>query len=328
MVASIRAAVVALLTGVSLIASAQLTRQERSLIEDTLFSRNWRMSDLDSARRSASDTAFSPLLAQALDTPLLATDRLLDVHAGAATGNTTELLIRAIQLAYPSQETGVASIPGRVDITVLRGKLRPVVSAIVSATSATNEEVNAAMGNLTLEEKTELQTLLMQRGPDTDLKVRPKAVTRLKSLLARVDLARIRSAGVALVSAVDESIEQLKAVKDDVPGPTMVTVAGVRTMILPRRGESVDVTDADLVIALGGHNTFSGKIASGIGRSGVLIDMGDDSSYFTRDYSMGCGLLGVGYAFLGASRTSILSGDASVGAGLAGVGVARFDGVE
>ena len=326
--ASIRTAATAVLAAISLLAEAQLTKQERTLIEDSLFARNWRLSDLDSARRSPTDNAFAPLLAHALDSPLLVVDALLDTHERAGTGNTTELLLKAVSLAYPNQETGVASIPGRVDVSILKGQLRPTVSAVVSAMAATNEEIAAALGALTLEERTELQGLLLKRGADTDLKVRPPQVTRLKSLLAKVDLTRIRSAGIALVSAVDEAIDQLKTIRDDVAGPTMATVAGVRIMILPRKGESVDVTDADLVIALGGHNTFSGKIAAGVTRTGVLIDLGDDSSYFTRDQSMGCGLLGVGYAYLGATRTSILSGDASVGAGIAGVGVARFDGVE
>ena len=328
MLASIRAAFIAVLAGSSLFAHAQLTKQERSLIEEALWTRNWRLSDLDSARRSASDTAFPPLLAEALDTPLSATDKLLDLHAGAATGNTTELLLRAFKVAFPAQETGVASMPVRVDMATLKGQLRPVVSSIVSAMLASDEEISAALGSLTGDEKVELQALAVRRAGDSELSVRPPQLTRLKSLLARVDLPRIRSAGVSLVSSVDDAIDQLKTVQDDVPGPTQLTVGSVKVMILPKRGDSVDVTDSDLVIALGGHNSLSGRLGAGVFKSGVLIDLGDDSSYFTKAQALGCGLFGVGYAFLGAARTSIVSGDVSVGAGIGGIGVARFEGAE
>ena len=102
------------------------------------------------------------------------------------------------------------------------------------------------------------------------------------------------------------------------PGPVP------RIVVTGTDGDFLDASadEADIVVDLGGNDTWSGAWASGVGRVQVVIDLGGNDRYEAPelDYVQGAGVLGVGILVDAGGNDVYRARHGSQGAGFLGVG--------
>ncbi len=313
--------------------AAQLTERERKGIEDTLFIGNMKPQDLEFARRPFNDPYRLGLVNLALDKPLEAADRLMALHSGAKTASLPTVLEAAVIGALGDPKAAAANPgPAGGPIEGLPEGLQKPVAGLMAWVRYANGEVKAALKNL----KPEEVRLLIDSLPNWAVQEpgvkfdfvhgKPVEQKRILDLLGRVDHKRIRSAAVALTSAVERAIPALKACPEDVPTKLKLKVQGMTVVIAGKGPDRHDDTDAVLTIDLGGANEYVGRHGAGVGYASALIDMGGNSRFDVKDLSVGSAILGIGVARVCGGNCVFKGRSLCFGAGLAGVGVFAKDG--
>ncbi len=316
---------------------AQLTKEERKGLEDTLYLGNMTAKDLEFSRRPFNDRYRMPLVNLAIDKPLDAADSLMATHAMAKKTTGGQLIgIARRQLMGDTLPTTLSPAPplvGEVPADV------PADFAKVGKSLAQSvADANAAVRKATSKLKPDQQRLLLESLPQwatEEPSVKFEFVTKAQlpqaqilALLDDVDLRMIFAAAEKLAADVEKAIPELKKIAAESKwagfskfrlGDMNVVLAGVGDDIHRDR-------DARLVIDLGGNDRYTGRAGAGVGFASLLIDCAGDDHYKLPDVGAGCGLLGIGLAYDLGGHDNFRGQSLCYGCGLAGVGMFYKDG--
>ena len=303
----------------------------RGLIE-TLYLGNLTMDDLKTARRSPGTPAFSmPLVNLALDDPIEAANRLLTMHQ-TAHGSLAQQIRAACSDGFGDPTDLKTAVPAPLDVPdTVPLVIRPAVAQLAGDIEEANTEIREALSKLSEDEKRDLiESLPRWASPDPafspDFAKRPQLSQRqLLALVSRVDLPAIRRAARKRAVGVEAQLEERKKNADAVTAPVEFTVHGVVVELTganPNGGQVAHASrDANLCIAFGGDNTYTGRYGAGVGYASVLIDLGRRDVAQGPDANFGSGILGIGLAyFAGEGDCLFEGGSVSYGVGLCGVG--------
>lgn len=311
---------------------AQLTRRERTGIEETLFLGDMTDADLGFDKKANPDPYRLNLTASALDDPLSGADELMALHE-KANGTLADALAAGDRAVFrdplPVTERPVeVRLPGDIP-EALRSPLAHLIGCIVQA----DGHIRHALRRLTPAERRELIEGLPRWATGTSLvrfgfvRLPAPDPRRLLDLLRQIDLTEIRSAGLRLSRQIEGELPRWRSLS------TTVRLAGTRRF---RIGEvSVELSgqgdddhssvDSSLCIDLGGRNHYSGRYGAGVGYASVLIDCGQ-STFDVPDLSVGAGLLGIGLAYELGGHADFHGRSLCFGSGVAGVGALFVDG--
>lgn len=324
-----RACLAALALIVPALASTQITQAERKGIYDSLSVGNFTLADLRFERKPFSDPYRLKFIDAALDDPMNTANDYLAWHASSANGSASSLLAQCLTRGY-GEAVATAITPSKPTFapqSQIPPALRPVVEDLVGSLQACDAEVRAATASLKPEEKRELiEGLPVWAVEEPKVKfsfvksAAPKQ-SRLLELLAKVDLPRIRRAGLALTLAAERAQASLSKLNVPLTGVLRETVGGLPIEIGGTGNDTFTSTDTRLTLDLGGNDRYEGRVGAGVGYCSVLLDLSGNDQYDCKDLSTGAGILGVGVALDGGGNDSFRSQSIAFGCGLAGVGV-------
>lgn len=308
---------------------SQVTPAERKGIADSLSVGNFSLADLRFERKPFKDTLRMKFIETALDDPMNTANEYLAWHASAAQGTVSALLATCYSRGFGEQPrdtppTAKSQIPAA---SAIPPNIRSIVEDLVAALQACDAEIRGATANLKPEEKRELIEGLPVWAVEEPkvtfsfVKLPPPRQERLLSLLAKVDLTRIRQAGQTLTAATEKARIALTGKDALLAGVVRESVNGLPVEIGGQEDDTFSSTDTRLTIDLGGNDRYTGRVGAGVGYSSVLLDLSGNDVYDCRDLSTGAGVLGVGVAFDGGGNDSFRGQSLGFGAGLAGVGV-------
>jgi len=207
--------------------------------------------------------------------------------------------------------------------SALRDPIRSLIQCVVRA----NDEIQAAMGTLTAEERRALiEGLPRNLAPANALPlsfvrgtVRPPA--ELNVLLAKLDLRRIRNAGEWLHREADRLIRGMRSLAPaSFQSKLKFTAGGLKVTVAGFADDVHEETDSVLTLDFGGRDRYSGRHGAGIGYASIFADFAGNDIYELPDASLGVGILGVGLAYDLGGRDHIDGSSLCMGAGIAGVG--------
>ncbi|MBS1719770.1 MAG: hypothetical protein JST35_04900 [Armatimonadetes bacterium] len=315
---------------------AQVTPNEKALLANSLFLGNLELRDLNYSRIVFPDLASMPLVKLGLEQPIEASNALMAIHAKGGTGGIASLLRRA--------ETDVLQDPVRAlpaapadppdgEIGLFPAPVRTPILRLARAINRCNERVRAATAKLTAEERRELiESLPLLATEEPSIKFsfttrRSVQRDRVIGLLRRVDLVEIRRAAEALAVDVEEVIPDLReAARQDLKFTAKGKCGGIVVEASGTGDDRHDASDAMLTLDLGGNDTYTGRVGTGVGYTGVLVDISGDDTYRMPDLSLGAGILGVGLAYDLGGANDFRGKSLTQGCGLAGVGVLMVQG--
>lgn len=320
-----RLAAFLILAFTAVFSQAQLAPEERQGLTDALYLRNLRVADLDFSRREPG--VAMPLVAESLDHPLTAAERLMRWHR-AETSNLASLLANVRVMNGSTAATPAASLPGGEYIIPqeIPEPLRPPVARIVNAIKMANAVVEKALTGLNADERRILVEGLPRLAAGPDVRIgfasHPMASeATLRTLLAKVDVNAMVAAGQELAIVIDSEIPDLRDLaKTPVPAPIVTVVNGVPVEI---GGSGPDVHSRSvggLCIDLGGNDTYTGRYGGAAMTTSVLIDLGGNDTYDVPDMSIGAGVLGIGLAYDLGGHDRFRGQSICFGAGIAGLG--------
>ncbi len=305
---------------------AQLTEAEKQGVADALYVGNMRPSDLEFARRPFEDVSRFKLIDDAIDEPLTTADRLMALHADTRSQSASQILATLCQGVFEEPVGAIQHDPPLTGLDSLPADLRGPILGLVNWINSANNAIRKATERLTPEEKRLLIESLpvwaveqptvrfsFVRGATADQ-------SRVLELLAKVDLAAIRTAGARLAEATERAIEALKLSTSEVDSQ-VYRVGGMPVAIFGRQNDLHVETDCFLTIDLGGDDMYTGRHGAGVGYASVLIDLGGNDTYDGTDLNFGAGVLGVGLAYDEGGNDVVRARSIALGAGLAGVGV-------
>lgn len=308
------------------LASAQFGPEEKRAIDAFYVLSGRSVRDLESPAITAPLTPAG--IAQAPTRPFETAETMRRLHEMAKTEPAWKLL-RAIRTEMFSEgaEAPVltsVSLPTQVPV-----ELRAPVGRMIQTLAWANGEIRAALAPLSREERRALIDGLpglvsSQRASFSFAKGTPRPAKELLSLVAKVDLARIRAAGVVVVEAAQQAAREIKANRGSLKQDVEFSTSGVK-VVLSVGGKTFAAKDAMLCVILGGQNRVTGRYGAGIGYASALIDFGE-TEYDVDDASAGAGLLGVGVAYLGPHSGHLIGHSLCFGSGLAGVGALLKEG--
>jgi hypothetical protein len=308
------------------LARTQLTDAERAGIRDALYVGNLKESDLLFSRRPFNDPQRLGIVDRAIDDPLRATDEIMSLHQASAGRTASGLLAAMIEGVFEQPVGAIQHDPPLSGLDDLPADLRGPILGLANWINSANNTIRRATDALTAEERRalieSLPVIAVEEPSVTFSFVRGEPLGRSEAfaLLAKVDLAAIRSAGQRLAEAAERAIEQLKSATGDLTGTVKARVGGMPVVIAGRGNDSHTETDALLTIDLGGDDTYTGRHGAGVGYASVLIDLGGDDTYDVGDLSVGAAILGVGLAYDEGGSDRFFGKSITFGSGLAGVG--------
>jgi len=329
---------VGLITGLAATALgfAQFTIDEKKGIEQALYIGNLTLKDLNFARRPFADKYRIPLVNQAIDQPIEASDALMNAHATAGRANTPGLLSLSRQLlgdslvvTLPEAPKLSGDVPKEVPATVA-----PLVRRLAEAVAGANAAVRKATEKLSPEE----QRLLLESLPQWAVEEpsvkfefvsKPMATqAEILRMIDQVDLRMIFAAAERMARTIEGILPDLRRIGGGSTwqgsqkfrlGDMVIVVAGVGDDVHRDR-------DARLVIDLGGNDRYLGRAGAGPGYAALLVDLAGDDFHKAPDMGPGSGLLGIGMAYDLGGHDNFRGKSLAFGAGLAGVGVFFKDG--
>ena len=313
---------------------AQLRPDERATWDRTL--RVAVLSDITAniPKRTSFFANPLPLADKLLDKPTDSLENLIGLHRTAELGM-VETLKSALDAGfgetYAEPEKKVSpdlTFPKDVPADASRS-----ISRLVQGIASTNAQIKLALAKLSLEERRELiESLPMLGLGKAAYKVEfvtrpPSSPSRVFSLLAKVDLAKIRSAAVAFASQVEVEIPILRKVaRSGAKIKSATLLAGGIKVAIGGTGDDVHAErDVHLCIDFGGSNRYTGRYGAGIGYTSFLADFGNGTRAEAGDATLGTGILGVGIARFDGAQNILRAGTATFGCGLAGVGILKFE---
>ncbi len=306
----------------------QWTPAERQGWGDTMRFASLTETDLGFEKKHHRDSDRLPLVNAMLDRPLGASEELMGHHAFSSTASVASILQRAVLLAGIQPDSGARVLPSVAasEIAAVPVALQAPVRTLIQAVRQANLEVRAALEPLTLAERRTLIEGLPGYLAETQLVkfdfVRQPAprLEALRTLLAKVDRARILNAGADLATQISTTIPLLRDGAGALKEPLFLNLEGVPTGIYPNTDDVHDRLDLRLEIDLGGNDRYVGRHGAGVGYAAVCIDLGGEDLLVGPDLNYGVGLLGIGIARFGASNVVARTGDVSLGVGIGGLG--------
>lgn len=322
-----------LLLGASL-TPAQLRPDERAGWERTLRVAGLTDVTANVAKRTGFFANSLPLADKLLDKPLDSLENLIGLHRTAELG-LVETLKSALDAGFGETYTEPEKI---VSTDLVFPKDIPAdaarsISRLVQAIATTNVQIKQALSKLSPEERRELiESLPMMGLGKAPFKVEfvtrpPSSPSRVFSLLSRVDLPKIRSAAVALVSKIElENPILRKVARSGAKIKSTTLLSGGIKIAIGGTGEDLHAEkDVHLCVDFGGSNRYTGRYGAGIGYAGVLLDFGNGTRAEAGDATLGAGILGVGIARFDGAQNVLRAGSVTFGCGLAGVGILKFE---
>jgi hypothetical protein len=318
---------------VPLLCFGSLSQRERKVLDDALFIAGLNEDDLGYAKRPASDPYRLPINAMALDRPIAAADSLMDLHEGAQ-GTLAEALNAGCAAAFGDPVQPAASPTGTTRLPPnIPEKLRRPLGHLLSCISEANGRIRYALRDLSATERRDLIEGLPQVAVETDhvkfgFVKRPKPkLEEMLSLLKRVDLGVIRSAGVRLAAQVEGALPTWRTLGATVPmaGTLRFRVDGIAVELSGQTDDDHSSLNTGLCIDMGGRHRYTGRYGAGVGYASVLIDCGR-GEFDVPDLSVGAGLLGIGLAYVMGDRSEFKGRSLCFGAGLAGFGALYCEG--
>ncbi|HXH61764.1 MAG TPA: hypothetical protein VNI20_10455, partial [Fimbriimonadaceae bacterium] len=248
----------------------QFSSSERKGIADALYVGNLKVEDLGYAKRPYAGGGYG-IVRDGLNKPLETSETLMGLHASAGYASVSTLLTALIAGVYDEPWLAIQHDPPMSGLDDLPDDLRRPILGLANWINSANNEIKHATERLTPEEKRALIESLPELAV-ADPSVRFSYVhgtvltpEEAKSLLAKVDLARIRSAAARLAEAIERAIEQLKVAKSDFKGVIRERVGGMPIVVAGTEDDVHTDTDAVLTVDLGGNDTYKGRHGAGVG---------------------------------------------------------------
>lgn len=309
------------------LARASLTGSEIKGLDQALSFGNMSLSDLNYERKPYDSPFRLPLVNLAIDKPIEAADRLMEMHEVPRTASLSAILsVCQAALDWKPVSAGEQPNLNMESVVHLPEDLKTPVLALINWIRRTNAEIRLALKNVNPTEKRQLIEGLPviaaeEPGVIFDF-VKSPTLSRnaLFELVKKVDLPRIQTAGTQLAAAVERAVPLLKAAKAQISAPISFIADGVKVNIYGHVSDQHTINDAQLEIDLGGSDTYLGRHATGVGYASVLIDIGGNDQVFAQDLSMGAGILGVGLAKFDGDSSTFRGESLCFGVGLCGVG--------
>lgn len=329
---SIRFFALSILVGLgSFSALAQLTEGERAAIDDTLFVGNLRLDDLSYERRTFLDRSRPTLIDDAIQKPIETADRVYAAHLVAKRSmsdlvRTARGLLIANQRAVETSTKDMDMFPG-LPLAIRKG-----VGTLVSAIQIANADIDLALAALgPAERQTLIQSLPSLAVEDSSVKFdfvnRPAAtLEQCLGYIRQADMDKLLAAGVSFTVGVEKAMNQLRGVVADVPAPVKLQVGDIKILVTGRSDDKISGSDFDLILDLGGDDTYSGRPAFGVQRARVAVDLGGDDRVEVLDGGGGVGLLGCGIMRMVGGNDVFRAKNLNFGAGLLGVGALAKEG--
>ena len=315
-------------------AYAQFSPRESQMISDVLAVGNYTTTDLNFARQSFSPRFGLDLCKSVLAEPISGAESMMSLHSKAS-ADTQKMMTLILAECFKDPTKGTAKV---ITSNLLKNaaslpeSLRDPVADLVDAISVANARIKDATTKLNPEERRNLiesmpQWASMGTGIQFDFVTRPKSSQEaMYASLAKVDLSAIRLAALDLDRVVQESLPKLRiAAASAWVGNVVFSENGVNVEISGIGDDYHESKNSNLCIDLGGRNRYSGRYGAGIGYSGVLIDLGIETTTNFVDASAGVGILGVGIAVFEGSRPDLNGKNIAFGSGLGGVGIVKVD---
>jgi len=310
-------------------AQAQLTEPERNGLLQALYMGNMNTKDLAYDRVLFHDRWRMGLIDKAIQEPIASADGLMLVHQTALKSNPSDILSLAANMIQRGSRPSMDPVP---PVTLppknVPTAYRPIVARLVGAIQRANADIHLATSDLRPQELQDLMTSLPHLAVEEPLakfdftSQSNLSIKNALELMKRVDVDRIVAAGIALSKEVEAAEVQLRSIPADILVRESFVVNGIRVELGGKAGDSYNfVTSPDLLIDLGGSNSFRGKLAGGYGRASVAIDLSGRSTYDLSDLSGGASLLGVGILRAGDGKATIRAGSLSLGSSVGGLGL-------
>ncbi len=317
--------VAALIFLISASSQAQLSDSEKTKLSDALLVANLKTSDLSPSARHINSEEL-PLVRRSITNRLETVDELL-TFGSQPQSSAIQQVSDGLKLVF-GESVSVPAPSSQVQIqgSNLPAEVIPSVERLVAALSEANKSIQTALKELTPTEQRQLIEGLPSLVSDHTLDFVHERVlkrSQLLQLVAKVDLKAIRAAGVVLDTRVNEELPRLiNAAKNSVfTGVVRQRIEGLMVEIGGIGNDLHDSKDTNLLIDLGGDDTYLGRFGAGIGYASVQIDLSGNDIYEVPDASLGVGILGIGLSHDLGGNDRFLTKSASLGAGIAGFGL-------
>lgn len=232
---------------------------------------------------------------------------------------------RPVPVPRPSASAGVAGLPEHLSPAV-----RQVLSGLLAAVSAAEEDLRAAFREVTTGEIRLIERRLFPEGlgplPGEEPLYNPGALEETREALRaaeRVDREALARAGAVLARAAREAAGVLSRDEAFLARREAVqfsTAAG--EVRIGGAGPDVHRGPALLILDPGGDDVYLGPVASaGPGRCALVIDLAGDDAYLGGDRTQGAGVRGAGLLLDMAGDDLYRAGSGAQGAGVFGVGL-------
>ncbi len=312
---------------------ASLPPELEAELASTLAAAGHGLSDLGlAAELEAPDRWRSPLATRALVEPLAAEARVLGLSRSLlATRGRLAPLLATLVGPTPAGSPGPSprTAPEARTALDLPASLATALDEFQQAVATAGPEVTGATSGIDAADRAFVwRQLLDPTHVEVHVEPDPEERTRLLSLAARVDLARMGRAAAGLAAALDRLVETLGRIPSG-------ELAGVRTRRVPGPGGGLilggigpdqhSLGDA-VIVDLGGDDRYLGEAATRAPWEGsairVIVDLSGHDQYLAGDVRIGGGFLGIGLLHDGGGDDLYLGPSGSLGSGHLGIGMA------
>ena len=314
----------------SRLSQAQFLPEEEKGIADALFIRNLSLQDLRSTRPLSKVPFRLEFIDPFLTDPMGAEAKIVNLHEMALRSKPSAVIgiARTIFLRDPVDSRKPLGEPKPVKLpTELPSQLAAPVRDLVLAVHEANLYCHEALAKLSAEEKRLLIDSLPGfavgdcRWKPSFAKTVAKTSDHLLPLIAKVDLPLIRRASEVLALQTERAEPALlAAISANWKGRVGFTYDGINVIVNGSSNVILDQPGNGLLIDLGGYNKYTGRVGVGVIGASLLVSVGDHNLFEQQDLGAGCGLLGIGLAYI-AGSAGYQSGSLAFGCGLAGVGL-------
>ncbi|MBL8048415.1 MAG: hypothetical protein JNJ45_07005 [Chthonomonas sp.] len=313
--------------------AAQLTEAERAGLEDALFIGNMRVEELNYERRGFLDRLRPSIIDDAIQRPIETANAVMEMHL-VTKRSMSDMLRAGRQKLVPTQRAIETVTKDMEMFPALPANIRKPFGTLISALQTANADVELALSALgPAERQTLIQSLpywaVEEKAVKFDFVNRaPASWEQTLGLARQVDFDKLLAAGVSLSVGVEKAMNQLRGVVADIPAPIKLQLGDLKILVTGRGDDKISGSDYDLILDLGGNDTYSGRPAFGVQRARVAIDLGGNDTFDVADGGGGVGLLGCGIMRVVGGNDVFRGGNLAFGAGLLGVGALAKEGGE
>lgn len=313
------------------VAAAQLTAREREGMDDTLFLANFRADDLAYERKGFLDRLRPSLIDACLDQPIASADRVMELHL-VAKKSMSDLVRAGRKELLPVLRQTENEVKTPVQLTTLPPSLQGPVGMLVAALRSADADIELALAALgPADRQTLIQSLPRLAAEDVklDLDFAPGSaapIAKIDNLVKQVDFDMILATSTSLSMTVEKVLNQLRGSQADVVAPIRLNLGDLTILITGRGPDRINGTGADLILDLGGDDSYSGRPAFGLQKAAVAIDLGGSDRLQLQDGGGGVGLLGCGIMRMVGGDDTFQGRYVNFGVGLLGTGALAKEG--